>query len=265
MALRGWGAVVAVAAGILAGTAAASGGGGLAAMSGVGSDMAAWDGTGPAQEGEEAGQGGQVLRVAVSADAREVGAAFVSMNYQLELGTETRVVPFTLLLFAPASVGEISAQAGGVVLPLRMTEDGGPRLEGEIELPAGLAGSGPISLDLGYWVEDAVRSEGEGVRVVLPLLAIDWAPAEASPGTFEAEVTLPEGMEAREIFPVTPSGGAIPGVARASLQVVPAVVQVRARPEGSFGLSLPRVLELLVLIVVIACGMAGLRYVRRLR
>ena len=72
-------------------------------------------------------------------------------------------------------------------------------------------------------------------------------------------------MLAREIFPVTPAGGAAPGVARASLQVLPAVVQVRARPEGSLGLSLPGVLELLVLVAVIACGMAGLRFVRRAR
>ncbi len=218
-----------------------------------------------AQEGEEAGQRGQVLRVSVSADARETDAAFVSMNYRLEVGKETAAIPFTLLLFAPATVGEISAQAGGEVLPLRLTDDSAPRLEGEIELTDALSGSEQVSLDLGYWVEDAVRADGEGVRVVLPMLAVDWSPAEALPGMFEAEVTLPEGMEAREIFPVTPSGGATPGVARASLQVLPAVVQVRALPEGSVGISLPGVLELLLLAAVIACGMAGLRYVRRVR
>ena len=231
----------------------------------AGGPMGVWDGTGPAQEGEEAGQRGQVLRVSVSADARETGAAFVSMNYQLEVGDETGAVPFTLLLFAPATVGEISAQTGGEALEVRVTDAAGPRLEGEIELPVSLAGSEQLSLDLGYWVGDAVREDGAGVRVVLPMLAVDWVPAEALPGMFEAEVALPDGMEAREVFPVTPSGGATPGVARASLQVLPAVVQVRALPEGSFGLSLPGVLELLVLIVVIACGMAGLRYVRRLR
>lgn len=214
---------------------------------------------------QAAGAGGQVIRVAVSADARETGAALVSMNYRLELDPGTSAVPFTLLLFAPANVEEISAQVDGEALPVRMTGAGAPRLEGEIELPAGIASSGQVSLDVGYRVTDAVREEGAGVRVGLPMLAVDWAPAEATPGMFQAEVILPEGMEAREIFPVMSGGGAAPGVARASLQVLPAVVQVRARPEGSLGLSLPGVLELLVLVVVIACGMAGLRFVRRAR
>ena len=221
------------------------------------------DGGGGIQETGGDAAGGQVIGVAVSVDARETGTAVVSMGYRLEVEPDTRVIPFTLLLFAPAHVEEISAQVDGEVLPLRMADAEAPRLEGEIELPAALATSGRLSLDLGYRVEDAVLEEGVGVRIVLPMLAVDWAPAEARPGVFQAEVALPEGMEAREIFPVTPTGGSTPGVARASLQVLPAVVQVRARPEGSLGLSLPGVLELLVLIVVIACGMMGLRFVRR--
>lgn len=280
MALRGGVAVVAVLAvagsvlgpgtllgggGPMAGWGAAGSITGPAAPSGAGGPMARWDDIAGAQENGDAAAGGQVIRVAVSADARETGAAFVSMSYRLEVEPETRVVPFTLLLFAPTTVGEISAQAGGEDLPVRLTDDSAPRLEGEIELPAGLASAGQLSLDVGYQVEDAVRSDVDGVHVVLPMLAVDWSPAESLPGTFEADVTLPEGMEAREIFPVTPGGGATPGVARASLQVLPAVVQVRARPAGSVGLSLPGVLELLVLIVVIACGMAGLRFVRRIR
>ena len=254
------------------GAAASGGEDPAAAMIEAGASMVGWDmlagvpeGHGAAQEGDEAREGGQVVRVAMTADARAPGATFVSMNYELELATGTGAVPFTVLLFAPATVGEITARSGGEALAVRMTEAGAPRLEGEIELPAELAGSGRLSLELGYRVGDAVREEGAGVRVVLPMLAVDWAPAEARPGMFQAEVTLGEGMEAREIFPVTPSGGTAPGAARASLQVLPAVVRVRALPEGSVGLSLPGVLELLVLIVVVACGTAGLRYVRRAR
>ena len=259
MALSGGVAAVVLAA------ATASGIVGLASLPGAGGAMSEWDGSGDIQETGGDDAGGRVIRVAVSADARETGAAVVSMGYRLEVGPDTRVVPFTLLLFAPAHVEEISAQVDGEVLPLSMTDFGAPRLEGEIEVPAALASSGQVSLDVGYRVEDAVQEDGAGVRVVLPMLAVDWAPAEARPGVFQAEVALPGGMEAREIFPVTPTGGSTPGMARASLQVLPAVVQVRARPEGSLGLSLPGVLELLVLIVVIACGMVGLRFVRRAR
>ena len=255
------------------GTVAASGGEDPAvALAGAGGAMVGRDmftalpeGHGAAQEGDEAREGGQVVRVAMTADARAPGAALVAMNYELEVAAGTGAVPFTLLLFAPATVGEITAQVGGEALALRMTDAAAPRLEGEIELPAALRSTEQLSLELGYRVGDAVREEGEGVQVVLPMLAVDWAPAEARPGMFQAEVLLPEGMEARDIFPVTPSGGATPGVARADLQVLPAVVQVRALPKGSVGLSLPGVLELLVLIVVIACGMAGLRLVRRAR
>ena len=244
MALRG-GPVAAAA--VLAAALCA----GPAALFGAGGPMSGWDGVGGDQE---AGAGGLVLRVEVSAEARAAGAAHVSMNYRLELDPGTSAVPFTLLLFAPANVEEISAQVEGEVLPVRLTGAGAPRLEGEIALPAGVTSTGEVSLDVGYRVTDAVREDGAGVRVGLPMLAVDWAPAAAT-----------QGMVAREIFPVTPSGGTTPGVARASLQVLPAVVQVRARPEGSLGLSLPGVLELLVLIVVIACGMAGLRFVRRAR
>ncbi|MCY4647386.1 MAG: hypothetical protein OXE73_10985 [Gammaproteobacteria bacterium] len=256
MALRAHVAVVAALA--VAGSVPGPG-----TLLGRGGPMAGWDGRGGVQEAGGDAAGGQVVRVAVSADARETGAADVSMSYRLEVEPGMRVVPFTLLLFAPASVAEVSAQVGGEALAVRMPGAGGPRLEGGIELPTALAASGQLSLDVGYRVEGAVREDGGGVRIVLPMLAVDWAPAEARPGMFQAEVTLPEGMEAREIFPVTVSGGATPGMARASLQVLPAVVQVRARPEGNLGLSLPGVLELLVLIAVIACGMAGLRLVRR--
>ena len=236
-----------------------------AALPGGGGPMSGWDGGGGVQDAAGAEAGGQVVGVVVSADAREPGAALVSMNYQLEMGPETDAVPFAILLFAPATVGEITARAGERALAVRLPDTGAPRLEGEIELPAELARPGRMSLELDYRVDGAVRAEGAGVRVVLPMLAVDWAPAEARPGMFRAEVTLPDGMEAREIFPVTPSGAGVPGVASASLQVLPAVVRVRALPEGSVGLSLPGVLELLVLVVVVACGMAGLRYVRRVR
>ena len=261
MALRGY--VVVAAAALAAGPCAGSAAGDSPLAAGA--SMSGWDDVRGDQEAGEDAEGGRVIRVAVSAEAREAGAAFVSMSYRLEVGPETRAVPFTLLLFAPANVEEISAQVDGESLPVRLTGARAPRLEGEIELPSALASSGQVSLDVAYRVTDAVREEGAGVRVGLPMLAVDWAPAEARPGVFQAEVTLPEGMVAREIFPVTPSGGTTPGVARASLQVLPAVVQVRARPEGSLGLSLPGILELLVLITVIACGMAGLRFVRKAR
>ena len=271
--MPGWGAASGIvgpvplpgAGGSMSGWDAAAGINGPAPLPGTGGSMFGWDGAGDIQGAAGDAAAGQVIRVDVSADARETGAAVVSMSYRLQVVPETRVVPFTLLLFAPAHVEEISAQVDGEVLQVRMPGAGAPRLEGEIELPAALGASGELSLDLGYRVEGAVREEGAGVRIVLPMLAVDWAPAEARPGVFQAEVALPGGMEAREIFPVTPTGGSTPGMARASLQVLPAVVQVRARPEGSVGLSLPGVLELLVLIVVIACGMAGLRFVRRAR
>ena len=271
--MPGWGAASGIvgpaplpgAGGSMSGWDAASGINGPAPLPGAGGSMFEWAGAGDIQEAAGDAAAGEVIRVDVSADARETGAAVVSMSYRLQVVPETRVVPFTLLLFAPAHVEEISAQVDGEVLQVRMPGAGAPRLEGEIELPAALGASGELSLDLGYRVEGAVREEGPGVRIVLPMLAVDWAPAEARPGVFQAEVALPGGMEAREIFPVTPTGGSTPGMARASLQVLPAVVQVRARPEGSVGLSLPGVLELLVLIVVIACGMAGLRFVRRAR
>ena len=271
--MPGWGAASGIvgpaplpgAGGSMSGWDAASGINGPAPLPGAGGSMFEWAGAGDIQEAAGDAAAGEVIRVDVSADARETGAAVVSMSYRLQVVPETRVVPFTLLLFAPAHVEEISAQVDGEVLQVRMPGAGAPRLEGEIELPAALGALGELSLDLGYRVEGAVREEGAGVRIVLPMLAVDWAPAEARPGVFQAEVALPGGMEAREIFPVTPTGGSTPGMARASLQVLPAVVQVRARPEGSVGLSLPGVLELLVLIVVIACGMAGLRFVRRAR
>ena len=269
--MPGWGAASGIvgplplpgAGGSMFGWDAASGINGPAPLPGAGGSIFGWVGAGDIQEAAGDAAAGQVIRVDVSADARETGAADVSMSYRLEVEPGIRVVPFTLLLFAPASVAEVSAQVGGEALAVRMPGAGGPRLEGEIELPAALGASGQVSLDVGYRVEGAVREDGGGVRIVLPMLAVDWAPAEARPGMFQAEVTLPEGMEAREIFPVTVSGGATPGMARASLQVLPAVVQVRARPEGNLGLSLPGVLELLVLIAVIVCGMAGLRLVRR--
>ena len=270
MALRARAAVAAGMAGVvgMVGAAALAGAGsvpGPGTLLGRGGPMAGWDGRGGVQEAGGDTAGGQVVRVEVSADARAVGAALVSMRYQLQVEPEASAVPFTLLLFAPTTVTEVSARVGGEALAVRVPDAGGPRMEGEIELPAAVAASGRISLDVGYRVTDAVREEGAGVRVALPMLAVDWTPAEAIPGMFQAEVALPEAMEAREIFPVTPGGGVVPEVARASLQVLPAVVRVRALPVGSVGLSLPGVLELLVLIAVVACGMIGLRFVRRAR
>ncbi len=236
---------------------------GVGSAHSAGASMPGRDAPGGVQETGVDDPGGRVVRVAVSARAPETGAVAVSMTYRLRVEPGTRVIPFTGLLFAPTTVDRISARVGGEALPVRPPPTGEPRMEGGIELPADLSAGGPVSLDLEYRVLNAVVAEGEGVRVTLPMLAVDWAPEEARPGVFQADVTLPEGMEAREIFPVTPTGGTAPGMARATLQVVPAVVRVRARPEGSLALSLPGALELLVLVVVIACGMAGLRRVRR--
>lgn len=212
-----------------------------------------------------AAQEGRVVSATVTADAGSTGPASVSMTYELDIDSGIDRVPFTVLVFAPTRVDAITAVLAQESLQVSLTDTGPLRLAGEIHLPGPAPASELIAMRIGYRVDEAVRATEAEVRVVLPVVAVDWPPAEALPGVFTADITLPEGMTAREVFPTTAGSGAEDGVARASLQVVPAVVQVRARPEGNAAFSLPQALELLVLTIIVGLGVAGLRFLRAKR
>ncbi len=118
-----------------------------------------------------------------------------------------------------------------------------------------------IEVTLSYTVRNATVEDDDRLRVVIPVLAVDWPPAEALPGTFRARVQLPLDAVAYEAFP-TPTGGLAragtdPGSSELELSVLPAYVSLRATRGQAPLLSVPRATDTLLVLLLLGLGALG--------
>lgn len=128
-------------------------------------------------------------------------------------------------------------------------------------------GDSLLRLDLEYAVLGAQEDDGPDLRWRIPLLRAGEGVAQALPGTFTAEIALPPGVEAYESFPTglrPPGDGATDERSRVDLQVVPAVVTLRARRGGAPLLPPLKLLDGAVVLFLIGLAGAGWRWLARL-
>lgn len=190
---------------------------------------------------------------------REGGPLSVALEYRLLPEVGAREVRFTLLAPGSTRVTSVRASSGAGDLPLQIRELRPHYWSGAVAPPPG---EDPFTLRLSYDVEEGWSRED---RVIVPVLAVGWAPRDPQPRTFVARVQVPEGLTVAESFPTSvvdrprgPEGGSY----EVALQGVPSMLVLRVVRGDAPLLGLERTLDLLVLAALLAMGIAGVRFLR---
>jgi hypothetical protein len=186
-------------------------------------------------------------------------SASVEIDYVVESDGSAAAVSLEGLAFRPTRVESFGASVDGTPVGSRLEVGATGRLTSEVPIAPGRAGE--IGIRLAYRVSGAVEGE-DPVRLRVPILAIAWPPEEGLPGTFQGEVTLPEGLSVYESFP---SGlrNTGPGRYQFDLPAAPALLSMRATRGDRAPLGgIVRVLDAMVLLVLLVLLRAGWRHFR---
>ena len=208
-------------------------------------------------------------------------AVEVRITYRLLPEPGAEEIPLSALVTEPAAIvslralvdGKDVAPSGESLPSLHFQEVRDHFMEGATRLSVPAAAvAGPLSLQLTYLVRGAWP---EGAKAVLPLVVPRWAPREPDPTTFVATVEPPLGYAITESFPTSVLSRFASGTNRQSprppdsyeigLQGVPAMVILRLKEGEVPAVTLERALDLLVVAVLLAMGVMGLRYMGRLK
>ena len=147
------------------------------------------------------------------------GAFPVELTYRLELEEAAEELPFTVLEARGAKVARLTVN--GAVIDLDRSR--APQLTGVVDAPGSV-------LVFRYEVT------GDAIPIVVPGVS----PGEARPDTFNATLSIPEGMHLVESFPT----GIVRDKERYRLElpIVPAFVAVALSPEASWW-TYPRIVD----------------------
>lgn len=201
------------------------------------------------------------LRSAVlDADATRGARAEVRVTYGLTVPAGTEAVPLTVLSPAPAAVDGLTARSDDGPLAVELPPSETSQRSGVVRIRAGAAAR-DMTLVLTYGVDGAFQDSGDGIRVMIPVVAVDWPPSDPLPGTFQARVQLPPDVTPYESFPTTVGGlargGTDPGPSVLELSVQPAWVSLRARHGPPPTWTVPRVADAFVVLLLLGLGAVG--------
>jgi hypothetical protein len=197
----------------------------------------------------------QSVEVDVGVDAGTgEGSAEVHVRMTLAPTPSDGSLPLSLLGFGDADVGEVRTEDGRLVV--LWPASGGRRAASLEPLPA--EGDGTTEVSFRYRVDGAVEMNGGSARVRIPIVT---GPAAPEGDGFSATVRLPEEWRFREGFPtgLRSSGG---GVYEVSLPVVPSMLAVRARTDGSWRPGFPLAVDTLTVTLLLAFAGFGWRHLR---
>lgn len=214
----------------------------------------------------------QILRAELTAHATGgADSAAVTVLYALLPGDDG-TLPLRGLAFGHTRVEGLRVALGPLpgrqLLPFsaepEMEGEAGGYLRGRVALPPQLRGADSLRLQVSYTVREARVDRGSDLRYRLPVMVAGEPPREALPGTFTARIHLPGEVSVHESFPTgfrtAPDS---PGQVELSLQVVPAVVTLRARMGEAPLLAPLRLLDLGAVLLLAALGAWGLRALSR--
>lgn len=205
----------------------------------------------------------------ISADAYSdltVGdAPSVAIEYTIVPDESGGTVPVEGLAFGGARITDVHAFAMGRELDVSLRVVGDRRVVGEVAIPLKRAAGQPFTFQLVYRVEGAEERHGRLTLYRLPILAVAWPSEEALPETFTVVAEVSDALTVYESFPsglreVGTAGGA-PRY-RLSLPVIPALVSLRTSRGPPPAATLPRVLDLFVLVFLAGFGVLGWRRLR---
>ena len=136
--------------------------------------------------------------------------------------------------------------------------------EGSAQLPPETQGTrDSITLQISYSVEGGWTEKG---RATIPLIVPRWVPFEPLPETFTARIAVPEGLTVSGSFPTTVINKPDPGregTYELGLQAVPAMLILRTEDGIGSPVTLERALDLVVVLILLVMGAAGIRFLRR--
>ena len=210
---------------------------------------------------------------------------FVRSTFLLQTGPQALTIPLSVLVPEPARMNSLQAWLDGRAIPVVLGDDRtgemevgtlgaspsiwlrevrGHYWEGAVALGEGaVRSSDSLSLEISFMVEEAWV---EDRKVILPLVVPRWVPDPPTPRTFLAAVSVPEGFTITGSFPTSVLERPEPGSEeryRIGLQGVPAMLVLRTAFGAGPLLTLERGLDLFVVLILLAMGLAGLRYLRR--
>lgn len=191
------------------------------------------------------------------------GSVPVRLEFRVAPSPSTRVMPVTLLQMDPARVAPLRVSVDGRGVQVTMREERPRFFSGEIPLPGPAPARGPLQVVVQY---DVIAGWDEGGRLVVPVVAPAWTPADPNPRSFIATVRIPAGMGVASTFPtsvLSSPRGAEGGEVVIALQAVPSVLNLRTSLDGSPGLTLEGVLDRLVVAVLLVMLLLGIRFIRR--
>ena len=199
------------------------------------------------------------------ADFTEEDRAHVAITYVVRVTPESRAVPLAGLLFG-VNVSSVQVSIAGTDAPLDITFSPGGRIGGSVPFGPAAVEDGLVSFVLRYEVSEAAAASSGLRELRAPIVAVMWAPAEAAPGVFSAEVLLPPELTVLGSFPadfreaddVSAAGGRR---YVAELSVLPALLSLRVT-EGGGRLAITTILNAAVLILLGAVAVGGWRYLR---
>jgi hypothetical protein len=196
----------------------------------------------------------------------------VEATYLLAPGPEAFVVPISVLTPEPSRLRDLAGfvdgepiERGGPVGPsfeLKLVRDF--FFEGRVRLPAASQQVGDtLALRFTYSVDGAWAA---AERVTIPLLVPRWNSPDPRPSTFRATVQIPPEHTVTGSFPTSISRSSDPderGSYSIDLQSAPAMVVLRLGLTGDRSLTLEQGLDAAVVVILLAMGSVGIRYLRR--
>ena len=204
-------------------------------------------------------------RVTAELTAVEAPIAIVA-EFRVRPGEGTREIPFTVIRFGDTEISDVQGMLDGEPVPIRLESGASSQSRGALSLSGDRSASGPRLVRFEYQVEGAWSGSGDRYRVTLPLIVVPWAPEEARPETFAADIIMPESLSLYGSFPtgdLQPATSGGQSRYRVGLQVVPSMLTLRASVGGPPVLTVTRVMDGVVVILLLAFGIFGWRYLRR--
>ena len=191
------------------------------------------------------------------------GSADVRVEYELDLGAAATSVPFEILGFGGATAERF--ELDDPRRSVSLVPVSGSRREAAVLVSADAPGGG-VRVVARYRVEAAVAMDGAALRGHVPVLTVDWPPAQALPGLFGAELRVPAAWELSEGFPTglaeAVRGGEGARTYVVDLAVAPSVVSFRGRTDGARRPGMPLTLDVLAALLIAGFGLVGWRHLR---
>jgi hypothetical protein len=212
---------------------------------------------------------GVVRAARLTVDVAQSGVS-VQAEYELALEGDAGLAEVELLEHAGTTDIEVLGPGGR---PLDLRTASGTRRTGTLDLASAVAGGavargaaaggaaadGAASLTFRYDVPGAVLLEGGAFLVRVPVLSVSLPPAPDAGDVFSATVRVPEGWKASEGFPSGLRDDGLGGYAT-TLPVVPSMVSVRGRSDGTWRPSVNLIVEILAGAFLAGFALLGWRH-----